>query len=289
MLRVLAHSVTLRIGQARMLHLRNGWVEREVSRAERDLHRDSPGGVCDGNNSAHFESFRCISVAIQKAKGESPPLPFDLRLRELCDSFLTSINPPCAARIHALPRVALACAICMLFLCATEPARARVMKVQITERESPTFGGYSWPGVGQYEKIVGKAFGDLDPKDPKNAVIVDLQLAPKNAKGLVEYSFDFYILKPIDLTKGNHKMLYEPPNRGRKTIAAFNRGVGGNDPGSVRDASLLGNCIPDASGLFDLLQWLGRFGRNEYGRSQHDHHAAGRPESRWLVNHGSRI
>jgi len=118
-------------------------------------------------------------------------------------------------------------------------ARAAVTKIQITAKESPTFGGYSWPGVGQYEKIVGKAFGELDPKDPKNAVIVDLQLAPKNARGKVEYSFDFYILKPIDLSKGNHKMLYEPPNRGRKTISALNRGVGGNDPGSVKDPPLL--------------------------------------------------
>ena len=57
----------------------------------------------------------------------------------------------------------------------------------------------------------------------------------------MEYSFDFYILKPVDLAKGNHKMLYEPPNRGRKTIAAFNRGVGGDDPGSVKDPALLAN------------------------------------------------
>ena len=123
----------------------------------------------------------------------------------------------------------------------TTPARAHVRKIQITAKESPTFGGYSWPGVGQYEKILGKAFGELDPKDPKNTVIVDLQLAPRNARGKVEYSFDFYILKPMDLSKGNHRMLYEPPNRGRKTINALNRGVGGNDPGSVTDASLLGN------------------------------------------------
>jgi hypothetical protein len=125
--------------------------------------------------------------------------------------------------------------------CPAVPAYARVKKIQIIAKESPTFGGYSWPGVGQYEKIVGKSFGEIDPKDPKNAVIVDLQLAPRNAEGLVEYSFDFYILKPMDLAKGNHKMLYEPPNRGRKTIAALNRGVGGNDPGSVKDASLLAN------------------------------------------------
>src|SRR5438132_4344697 len=123
------------------------------------------------------------------------------------------------------------------------PAYAKVTKIQITARESPALGGYSWPGVGQYEKIVGKAFGELDPNDPKNAVIVDLQLAPKNARGKVEYSFDFYILKPIDLSKGNHKMLYEPPNRGGKTISALNRGVGGNDPGSVTDPALLANAF----------------------------------------------
>jgi len=136
-------------------------------------------------------------------------------------------------------RLAFACVL--MAACVAVPAHARVKKVQITAKESPTFGGYSWPGVGQYEKIVGKAFGELDPKDPKNAVIVDLQLAPKNAAGKVEYSFDFYILKPIDLAKGNHKMMYEPPNRGRKTLGALNRGVGTNDPGSKKDPAALAN------------------------------------------------
>ena len=126
-------------------------------------------------------------------------------------------------------------------ICAATTAHAYIKKIQITTRQSPAFGGYSWPGVGQYEKIAGKAFGELDPKDPRNQVLVDLQLAPRNAGGKVEYSFDFYLLKPVDLSKGSHKMLYEPPNRGRKTIVALNRGVGGNDPGAVTDASLLGD------------------------------------------------
>lgn len=118
-------------------------------------------------------------------------------------------------------------------------ATGRIMRIEITTKESPTFGGYSWQGVGQYEKIVGKAFGEINPGNPLNAIITDIQLAPRNAKGNVEYSFDFYILKPIDLSKGNHKLLYEPPNRGRKTVAAINRGVGGNDPGSIKDATAL--------------------------------------------------
>ncbi len=120
-------------------------------------------------------------------------------------------------------------------------SQARLVKFEVTSKESPTFGGYSFAGVGKYEKIVGMAYGELDPNDPRNAVITDIKLAPRNANGKVEYSHTFYILKPIDLSLGAHKLLYEPPNRGGKTISGFNRGVGGNDPGSVTDASALAN------------------------------------------------
>jgi len=154
-----------------------------------------------------------------------------------------------------LSRLSVACALAVTGAVLVVPAAdARVTRLVIAGHESPTFGGFSWPGVGQYEKIYGKAFGELDPSDPRNAVIVDIGMAPLNANGKVAYSFDFYILKPIDLSKGNHKMLYEPPNRGGKTWAAFNRlsglGVAAgapaltsaqiNDPGSITDATLLG-------------------------------------------------
>jgi hypothetical protein len=121
-------------------------------------------------------------------------------------------------------------------------ANARITKVQITSKESPTFGGYSWPGVGQYEKLVGKAFGEVDPTDPMNAVITDIGLA-KDPDGKVRYSFDFYILKPIDLSKGAHRVMYEPPNRGSKTWGTLGRFPGGNDPGSVTDPTVLANAF----------------------------------------------
>ncbi len=141
-------------------------------------------------------------------------------------------------------RIGLACALAASATALVSPqVQARVTKITIAGTESPTFGGYAWPGVGQYEKIYGKAFGEIDPADPKNAVIVDIALAPRNTSGKVAYSFDFYILKPIDLSKGNHKLVYEPPNRGGKTISAFNRGVGGNDPGSVVNTTLLQNAF----------------------------------------------
>src|SRR5215468_6881069 len=142
-------------------------------------------------------------------------------------------------------------------LVAAPPVDARIVKVEIspTLSESPTFGGYAWPGVGQYEKIVGRATGEVDPFDPKSAIIVDIQLAPRNAKGLVEYSFDFYILKPIDLNKGNHRVMYEPPNRGGKTWASLGRFPGGNDPGSVTDPAVLANAFLMPKGF--TMVWSG--------------------------------
>lgn len=108
-------------------------------------------------------------------------------------------------------------------------ADAHITKIQITSRDA-AFGGFSFPGVGPYERIVGKAYGELSPTGPHNSVIVDIGLAPRNAAGDVEYSFDFYILKPVDLSKGNHKVFYEAPNRGSKLFGDFDRSSGGNDP-----------------------------------------------------------
>src|SRR6266446_2936630 len=129
---------------------------------------------------------------------------------------------------------------------AAPVAEARITKVVIDPAlsQSPTFGGYAWPGVGQYERLIGTAYGEVNPSDRRNSVIVDVELAPRNASGNVEYSFDFYILKPIDLKKGAHKLMYEPPNRGGKTWNTFGRVPGGNDPGgTIVDPATLANAF----------------------------------------------
>src|SRR4030095_16149400 len=142
-----------------------------------------------------------------------------------------------------------------LLLVAASAADARITKLTIVAKESPTFGGHTFPGAGQYEKLVGKAYGELDPNDPKNAVIVDIKLAPRNARGKVEYAVDFYILKPIDLSKGNHKVMDEPTNPGRKTHGSLNRGAGSNDPGSVTNAQELANLFLPSRGY--TMGWSG--------------------------------
>src|SRR5262249_24121717 len=117
-------------------------------------------------------------------------------------------------------------------------AEARITRIEITRVESPTFGGASFGDVGQYEKLVGRAFGEVDPADPHNAVIVDISLAPRNSRGVVEYSTDVYILRPVDRSKGNHRLFFAINNRGNLTsFGQFNNATtGGNDPTTAADA-----------------------------------------------------
>lgn len=142
-------------------------------------------------------------------------------------------------RRRPLP-LAIAAAIAAGMFAGVPIADARITQIQILSRVT-AFGGHSFPGVGQYEAITGIATGEVNPLDPKNALITDIALAPRLPDGNVMYQHNFYILKPIDLSKGNHKMMYEPPNRGGKTYQTLNRTPDGtNDPGALTDAAFPG-------------------------------------------------
>src|SRR5215467_6148422 len=110
-------------------------------------------------------------------------------------------------------------------------AEARITKIVIATRTSPTFGGVSFGDVGQYEQLDGTAYGEVDPKDPLNAVITDIELAPRNSRGNVEYSMDISILKPVDMSRGNGTLIYDVVNRGSKGITNLNIGGNATNPG----------------------------------------------------------
>ena len=138
-----------------------------------------------------------------------------------------------------LSQLGLATAILTGVVVIASVAQARITQITISTRGT-AFGGYSFPGVGQYEFITGIATGEVNPNNPQNAVITDIQLAPKNGNGNVVYQHNFYILKPLDLSKGNHKMMYEPPNRGSKTYQTLNNTpTGTNDPAALTDPAAL--------------------------------------------------
>ncbi len=114
---------------------------------------------------------------------------------------------------------------------------AQVTRIEITRAESPTFEGRVFGDVGQYEKLVGVAFGEVDPTDRRNALITDIDLAPRDDRGKVEYETDIYILRPVDAASGNGRLLYGVPNRGGKpALRRFNNSPNTNDPTTAADA-----------------------------------------------------
>ncbi len=91
---------------------------------------------------------------------------------------------------------------------------ARVTRIMIEHRESPAYNGQAYGKAGQYELLSGHFYGELDPKDARNALITDIQFAPRNARGMVEYVGTFAIAKPIDMSRANGVLFYSVPNRG---------------------------------------------------------------------------
>jgi len=122
--------------------------------------------------------------------------------------------------------VAAAIVICL----AASAADARVVRLRIERREI-VLHGREFGAAGPYEKLVGKVDFGVDPGLPRNGAIVDLPLAPRNARGEVEASADFYMLKPVDPSRGNRRLLYEVGNRGGKSIlSTFQKATGSVDP-----------------------------------------------------------
>lgn len=90
----------------------------------------------------------------------------------------------------------------------------------------PAFAGSSFGDVGSYEIVNAKAHLWLDPLAEQNQQVVDLEFAPKNSEGYVEYSTDVVILRPADLSAGRRVVVYDVPNRGSKVINRVGNDVG---------------------------------------------------------------
>ena len=99
-------------------------------------------------------------------------------------------------------------------------AEARVVRF-VVERTTPYADGAAIGTHGPFERLVGTVYMVVDPEDPLNAVIVNLDKAPRNAEGLVEFSAPFVIIKPVDVTRGNRKILYGINNRGNNIEISF--------------------------------------------------------------------
>ena len=100
-------------------------------------------------------------------------------------------------------RISTVCGVCLMML--STQVRANVVRIEIVRTE---------PAGPSHERLFGKVYGELDPKDPKNAVIVDIELAPRNARGKVEYVATFSLVKPVDMATASGILVYTVVNRG---------------------------------------------------------------------------
>jgi len=118
------------------------------------------------------------------------------------------------------------------WLVAAPVAEARVTKITIMST-TPAFDGRVFGNAGAYEQVRGTAAGELDPQDPLNAVITDINLAQRNANGMVTYTATFTLRKPVNMSKASGTLVYEVNNRGNHIFennGFFNIGVTATNP-----------------------------------------------------------
>ena len=127
----------------------------------------------------------------------------------------------------------------VIFLFAAAGADAHVTRVEIISR-TDVLDGRAFGLAGAYEKIVGRVYFAVNPENLHNKLIVDLDKAPRNAQGEVEFSADLYLLKPKDMNKGNGSVLFEVSNRGGKGILHLVNGFSPSTPeGEYGDGFLM--------------------------------------------------
>src|SRR3954462_1836953 len=122
-----------------------------------------------------------------------------------------------------------------LILPIVAPARSEARVVRfVVEQTRRVLDGKSFGEVGPYERLDGTVYFEVDPKDPLNALIVNLDNAPRTPKGMVGFSAPFYMLKPVDMARSNHKLFYGVNNRGNKIEYAWRTilppGTNNNNP-----------------------------------------------------------
>ena len=109
----------------------------------------------------------------------------------------------------------------VLALMITWPLQAEVVRIEVTSR-ADVLHSKSFGNTGPFEELSGKIYFAVDPKNTANQIIADVDKAPKNASGKVEFSADFLLIKPTDVTRANGTVLLEVPNRGnRRTLPYF--------------------------------------------------------------------
>lgn len=140
-----------------------------------------------------------------------------------------------------------------LIIAVTASVRAEVVRIEVRSR-ADVLSGKTFGNAGAFEKLSGKIYFAVDPRNSANRIITDIDKAPKNASGKVEFSSDFYLIKPKDPSRGNGTVLYEVSNRGTKGLLGFFNLAAANSLDPQTDADFGDGFLLDQG--FTLL-WVG--------------------------------
>ena len=102
-------------------------------------------------------------------------------------------------------------AVCLVL--SPTAVSSQVRRIEITDREAVS-GGQAFGPAGVYENIKGRVHGEVDPRDARNRVIQDLDSAPRNSRGHVEYVATFSLMKPVAAERASGVLMYSVVNRG---------------------------------------------------------------------------
>ncbi len=146
------------------------------------------------------------------------------------------------------------CGVLATTLCA--PAQARVTRIVIDETIPMATPAGTAPSPIAYEQVAGRAFGELDPKLPGNAIIQDIELA-KDADGKVRYVASFVIYKPVDMSRASGLMWHDVPNRGRVySVAPQEFALGDIELASAWQGDNAGQTAVKDKATANGFQWL---------------------------------
>ena len=152
--------------------------------------------------------------------------------------------------------IRIACLMGVLGLGLCDAAHARVTRIVIDEIQPLDEAAGVPAGAIAYEQIAGRAFGELDPKLPGNAIIQDIELA-KDADGKVRYVATFLIYKPMDLSQASGLLWHDVPNRGRVfPFAAAERAAGDIMLASAWQGDNIGATVVRPTASLTGMQWL---------------------------------
>ncbi|MBW8366969.1 MAG: hypothetical protein K0M70_03820, partial [Arenimonas sp.] len=151
-------------------------------------------------------------------------------------------------------------------LAASAVVQAEVVSVEVASRQAWA-DGRAFGAVGAYEVLRGTVHYAIDPRSASARNVTDIRHAPVNARGLVEYSGPFLVIRPVDAARGNHTTLVEVANRGNTQMNGlfFRTGSGFDLMAATPAATLTESTFFELGYTVAWVGWQAKLKREQFG------------------------